>query len=146
MQRGVNNSRGAQAKEEQGSTSEKNFVKVSTLPTAHLRQGNAGIMQAGTVAILQTWVAESAVWPQGLLMLHKLSAGVWGGAHNGKVRNVDPFQHPHTGPRNHIAKWQFKSQAVADCGSGSDRWWGSAESETSSRSGRLPRLWASQCA
>ena len=56
-------------------------------------------------------------------MLHKLSVGVWGGAHDGKMRSVDPlanFVHPHTGPRNHITKWQFKSQAVADCGSGSD--------------------------
>ena len=45
-------------------------------------------------------------------MLHKLSAEVWGGAHDGKVRSVDPlanFVHPHTGPRNHITKWQKRN-------------------------------------
>ena len=68
-------------------------------PTAGKRKNHAG-----KLAIWETWMAESGVWPQILLNLHQHYGRVWAGAYNGKVSTVDPLAisvRPHTSTHNH---------------------------------------------
>ena len=74
-------------------------------PTAGKRKNNAG-----KLAILETWVAEGAVWLQILLRLHQPLAGVWGGAHDATMHTpLAIIVRPQTGTHKHDTKKQNQS-------------------------------------
>ena len=80
-------------------------------PHTHTHTAGNHNNNAGKLEILEVWVAESGVWPQILLRLHRLSDRDWGGAQDGKVRTVEPlatFMCPNTSTHKRNTKDRIK--------------------------------------